>query len=614
MICLINMPFASLVNPPIGAGLISALLKDAGMEAASLHFSADFARKVGYEKYEALAKYGSQVEAGVCEWLFAGLAWGWDAAREDAALDGLFACRDSGFDMDWLRRIRREIVPGFMEECAARLGSISDLAVVGFSSLSLLFPSLALGRMLHETMPDVKLVYGGCAFYGEMGLEVFDKVEWIDAVSTSEADDVVAEAFRRLIAGEPLDGLRGMAHRDRATGKIYKTPGGCAPAEAFDNGIVPDFDDYFAGLEEHGMTRFYKDNPQLFHIPFETSRGCWWRDKCQCTFCGINRDGPYRLKSTENVLSVLKEYRRKYGVSSFAATDANLSTDVFNTFLPELENAFSKPEGGVRLFSCVKASTNRSEVKALAEAGFWALQPGIESLSDHVLKLMRKGVSAIQNIFFLKCARQYGISLFWFVLLGSGGETTEDCREIAALLPRLIHLPPPHEIGFVQIYKYSEYWRNSGRYLDEMKPARQYEALFPAEFDLARVAYVFDAKWKGDRESLEEGWKSIREEVEKWKGRWEREDKPTLCVTDGGSSIRDTRSGKVVKILLEPNEAAIYAMLDDIAPEASLLERASKICASETAKGILDSFVENGLALKYGGQYLGLALRNEFAI
>ena len=47
------------------------------------------------------------------------------------------------------------------------------------------------------------------------------------------------------------------------------------------------------------------------------------------------------------------------------------------------------------------------------------IQPGIESLSDHVLKLMRKGTTALQNIQLLKWCREYGVQPEWNLLSAS---------------------------------------------------------------------------------------------------------------------------------------------------------------------------------------------------
>jgi len=53
----------------------------------------------------------------------------------------------------------------------------------------------------------------------------------------------------------------------------------------------------------------------------------------------------------------------------------------------------------------VKANLTRVQVSALRAAGVTRIQPGIESLSDHVLKLIGKGTCGLRNVQLLKWCR-----------------------------------------------------------------------------------------------------------------------------------------------------------------------------------------------------------------
>ena len=67
----------------------------------------------------------------------------------------------------------------------------------------------------------------------------------------------------------------------------------------------------------------------------------------------------------------------------------------------------------------------------MAQAGVTKIQPGIESLSSNVLRLMRKGVRAIQNVNLLRWAQYYDIDVAWNLLWGFPGETEQDYTEQA---------------------------------------------------------------------------------------------------------------------------------------------------------------------------------------
>ncbi len=72
------------------------------------------------------------------------------------------------------------------------------------------------------------------------------------------------------------------------------------------------------------------------------------------------------------------------------AVDNILPHEYFKTLLPELK----RRQLGVTLFYEIKANLKREQVELLRDAGVAALQPGIESLSTPVLRLMRKGTTA----------------------------------------------------------------------------------------------------------------------------------------------------------------------------------------------------------------------------
>ena len=96
-----------------------------------------------------------------------------------------------------------------------------------------------------------------------------------------------------------------------------------------------------------------------------------------------------------------------------------------------------------------------------------------------------------------------------------------------------------------------------------------------------------------------------------------------LCKEEDGCMVLyDSRGKQSMKIILDPKEAAVYALLDDITPKRAVLEKTSSICTPEEAEQILDSFVEHSLAIRrvldpraVGSNdelYLGLALREGF--
>ena len=87
----------------------------------------------------------------------------------------------------------------------------------------------------------------------------------------------------------------------------------------------------------------------------------------------------------------------------------------FSELLPPLaEQQKRRPVG---IFFEIKSNLKRSQLFQLAAAGFTALQPGIETFNDHILKLMDKGANTLQQLCCIKWAEEVGISTTYNILL-----------------------------------------------------------------------------------------------------------------------------------------------------------------------------------------------------
>lgn len=622
MIRLVNMPFGSLLRPPLALGLMEAQLRAADLDVGTTHLTFDFARLIGFGAYESIAFFKG-IETQVGEWLFAEAAW----RRRFGPSEEEFLARAAAevqniakvpHPAPWLLRIRREIVGPFLEHAYRRVVEGGPPRVVAFSSMFFQTVSaLALGRLLKERHPEIKLAYGGACFHGEMGEELIRAAPWIDAVSTGEADDVVVPLFQALAAGEAPRDLQGVLARDEA-GAVRAGPK-AAPVSAAVLEALPDpsFDEFFADAARVGLDREPSWQERVA-VPFEASRGCWYGQKRHCTFCGLNGEGmAYRSKSAGRVRATLDNLAARYPVRSLQATDNILATDAWRALLPQLAGDRVRSRGRmVDLFFEVKPNLDRDEIRALAGAGVTYVQPGIESLSSRLLALMGKGVSALQNVFLLKCCAEYGITPYWNVLIRVPGEAAEDYAAMAAWIPLLSHLRPPSGgVPRIELHRFSPYFTRRGVWTEGVRAARWYAALFPADtVDLDKVAYYFDATWKdtlGDP-----AYDGVLALLYGWMRRWrEQAEAPRLVMRDdggGGLVIEDTRGAEAVTHRLDPEEAAIYRAVEDIASPRrarSLLpaELAARL-DEEAVRDRLRALAARGLALAERDKFLGLAL------
>src|SRR5450759_2538051 len=86
--------------------------------------------------------------------------------------------------------------------------------------------------------------------------------------------------------------------------------------------------------------------------------------------------------------------------------------DYFQTLLPTLARSSLQAQ----IFYEQRANLRLWQVKSLRNAGIAVIQPGIEALSTPLLRLMRKGVSAAQNIRLLRYCRSCSLAVNWNLL------------------------------------------------------------------------------------------------------------------------------------------------------------------------------------------------------
>jgi hypothetical protein len=291
---------------------------------------------------------------------------------------------------------------------------------------SLAIPSIGLSLLrtaLQQDGHQVDLHYLNLAFADHTGLDCYNRVA--DSPTTSMAGDW---AFSRAVFG-PVP--------------------------------YPSYDDYFEQLNRYPFAGALTPSLRLL---FESSRGCWWGSRSHCTFCGLNGTTlAFRSKSAGRALAELRHlYDRYQGYTrAVSAVDNIIDMQYFRDFLPEL-----KALGlDLTMFYETKANLTREQVQALAEAGMSDVQPGIESLSTPVLGLMRKGVSALQNVQLLKWCREYGVKVQWNHLYGLPGEDPEEYRRIVQeLLPAISHFDPPRGCFPVRLDRFSPYFDDSETY------------------------------------------------------------------------------------------------------------------------------------------------------
>ncbi len=506
----------------------------------------------------------------------------------------------------------RETIEPFLAEVLTGL-SWPENGLVGFTStFEQNIASLALARRLKRRHPDLAIAFGGANWEAVMGRELHRAFPFVDYVCSGEADLTLPA----LVEAHALPLQSRQRQLQRTPGLVFRVNGATAdtgpatPIEDLDALPVPVFDDYFNARDASTAARQVPAT-----LLFEGSRGCWWGAKSHCTFCGLNGHSMgYRSKSPARLLGEITSQIRRWPCPTLEAVDNILDMRYFDSVLPGLEQ-LDLPGP---IFFEVKANLKRHHVASLARARILRIQPGIESLSDHVLQLMRKGTTALRNVQLLKWCREYGISVDWNLLYAFPGETDADYEQIVTLLPKVRHLQMPGSCGPIRLDRFSPYFEHPETFgLEHVRPMPVYRFLYPIEgLRLHDVAYYFECSYARGREPSPAARNAVAvaEALRRESDSGTAGSLQAIPRRDGGLSLADTRRGaRVAALRLSRYERLIVERIDEVSSPAQVVEYLQAANPGATfdeadVRAFLDELVGYEMAATDGLHYVGLAL------
>jgi len=597
------MPFVSVRRPSIQLGLLKSLAESVGWRADTFHLNIDFATRVGATTYEALCEHRGHL---IGDWLFSLCAFGDVAPDPQGRFLEVIGERlptllpELEEPVMALASLRGECVPEYVDSCADTVPWL-DYDVVGFTStFQQNAASFALARRIKARHPQIIMLFGGSNFESAMGVELARSVAVVDLAVMLQAEIEMRALEWDAYYSEALTGAR----RQLAELESQETARWTFDTDQGSQELDAEIDYWTDGA----LTLFEDGAQRDLDLPFEASRGCWWGDKQHCVFCGLNGQGmQYRSKTPERVRWEIGELTRRYQSFRLQAVDNILDPGYLRTLLPALAAA----ETDYQLFFEVKSNLTRAQIKVLRQGGVRRIQPGIESLSSRVLGLMRKGVSAAQNVNVLRWAQHYGISVGWNLLWGFPGERADDYTEQASLLRKLVHLEPPGGCGRIWMERFSPIFTERDRYpVVFMRPEQSYRHIYPDSVDQAKIAYFFDYEF-ADR--LDDSvYASIAEAVQHWQRAWSGGQRPTLTCFAGEdfAQIEDKREPeKGGFFTLEGPLARLYLACSERAQTVASAMATARIGEdAEQVEQLLNDYCESGVMMRDGDRYLSLAL------
>jgi hypothetical protein len=248
----------------------------------------------------------------------------------------------------------------------------------------------------------------------------------------------------------------------------------------------------------------------------------------------------------------------------------------------------------------------------LRDARVRSILPGIESFSNKILRMMRKGSTGLQNLQILRWSMEFGIDVIWSFLYGFPGEPEAEYEQLAAFVPLVVHLQPPSYCIPVQLDRFSPYFNQSAAFgLTNVRPAAAYRYIYPLpDEQLRNLAYFFDFDLDDPKNPAEYA-RSLIQAVEGWSNlhRCPPEDAPRLDLYQSLNSllISDTRPSAVRPFhVLDGLAAQVYLLCDSV-QTVNILARKLTTEVGDI-RAILDRLVRDLLVVEMEDQYISLAV------
>lgn len=303
------------------------------------------------------------------------------------------------------------------------------------------------------------------------------------------------------------------------------------------------------------------------------------------------------------MLEILKALSNRYGVRYFNAIDNILAP----AYVSRLFGRLAEEHSDLRLHYEIRPKIGRAQLGELRRGGLASVQPGIESFSTHVLDLMNKNTTGMANLELLKWTTYHRISNSYNILYGFPGETEGDYRLQAEVIRRIPHMQPPYAMAQARPDRGSPMFEQpSDHSIAFLRPAGCYGHIYPASYNLGRVAYLFEHGFKVRLPTR--GHQECRTLVASWRRRWNHERRPYLryIKTWQSVSIHDGRGETSRGYRFDDQWAQLYELCLDAKPREQIL--ATLKCDDAWLDRALREFADKDLLISLDDKYLALAL------
>lgn len=547
-IALISMPMVSLQTPAFGLTRLKSVLEKTFTHRISCeiyHLHHDFATHIGPAFYDFIV---NEMNSGLGEWFFRQIAFPNAADNTDAYFRHYFLQNDE--DTRKLREViigKRKLLAGIFEHLI-RVYRLHDADMVGFSSLFYQnAASMAMARKLKKKNRQIITLMGGANVEFPMGLPIIRDFEYIDYIFSGPALISLPEFVRYRLNGEDerCHQIRGVWSRQNIGDHSHTTVTDFSYGERADINLPLELD-YDSFLDSY--EKYFPDSEHKPFIFFSTSEGCHWGETCRCTFCA--QGGPcgnnmkFSCMTPDHAVETIRSLGKYAGRVGFLyATDSILAKHY-----PEAVFSNIRSKIPIHLEMNVRY-TDEAQIRILSRAGVRIVEAGIESLSTKSLQLMRKGVTAFQNLKFMMDCMMNDILVTWNFLIGLPGESGEIYEKLCSDILKLTHFPPGQP-AVVTFERFSAYHDTPEDYGLNLVPYPFYALTYPFDREtISEIAYNFsDTGVASYRTALAAWHDNLNAVCRYWKSLWNKKNRTFPCLyferRGGDMWITDSRTGE----------------------------------------------------------------------
>jgi len=606
-ILLVSTPWPLYTRPSIQLGALKAYisfrLPEVTVEAH--HFYLILAEAIGYKRYHAISE-----RTWLAESIYAALLY----PQRFRQVEKLFFRETHHSPLLTKTEFKKLTIQ--VEKTSREFIERIDwqgIDLAGFSvSLCQLTSSLYFIKTMKQKHPGLITVIGGSSFSSNSASSILKIFPEIDAVVTGEGELPFYNFIQnldRFKSKNRFPNIKGAHTRlSRTAEKFHR---GFSQIESLEDLPIPDYDDYFELLKSfHPQKSFFPT------LPLEISRGCWWkrtttREKSSgCAFCNLNLQwSGYRSKKPSQVISEIDHLTTTHKALSLAIADNVLPGDSSG----EIFNQLKTLQKDLRLFCEIRAETPPARLKSMRDAGMQEVQVGIEALSTRLLKKLKKGTTAIQNLEIMKNCEALGLINISNLILNFPGSDPKDVNETLKNLEFALPYRPLKVVPF-WLGLDSPVWQNPADYgIKAVFNHPNWRYLFPAAI-YRNLPFMIQA-YRGDVGIQKKIWQPVRKMVETWSDKYHELHKdpsfsPILSFRDGREFliIRQRRylTEPMTHRLVGPSRL-IYLFCQHFRPLKRIRAQFSSI-SEDKIVAFLKMMVDKKLMFEENEKYLSLAV------